>query len=61
MTKYEILMDRMDYCSEKASENEGNLFSDDRMARFWKNASLGFQIKIENMSLEDAGRVCCIA
>lgn len=52
MTKYEELMNKSDECCLKAIEFAKK--KDCYMARFWKNASVGFKKKALNLTLEQS-------
>ena len=49
MTKYEILIEKMNYCGSKA---EASSEMDEKMQKFYQHAAEGFRMKIENLSLE---------
>ncbi len=61
MTEYELLTRKMIYCAEKAAETASSIFYDENMHNFWERAMVGFWMKIENLSLAEAGRIRCAA
>ncbi|MDD7416659.1 MAG: hypothetical protein SPI86_09595 [Treponemataceae bacterium] len=61
MSEYELLTCKMLYCAEKASETASSMYYDEKMHFFWKNAMEGFRLKLENISLAQACRICYVA
>ena len=55
MTNYEKLMNKSDECCLKAIDFAKK--NDWSMAKFYKNASIGFKEKALNLTLEQAGEV----
>ena len=58
MTKYEILIEKMNFCGAKADSASG---FDEKLHKFYQNAAEGFRMKIGNLTLETASKICCVA
>lgn len=53
MSKYEMLKNKKNYCEAMARAHS----DDDRLTKFYINAAAGFQLRLDSLTVQEAGEI----